>query len=270
MRKTLAVLGAGNMGLAITDGIIRSGVVSPSEITLVRRNTDKLSAYIKKGLRVSSDLFEAAKGADTVLLCVKPQMMQELFSVIAPVCEGKLVISIAAGITLKTVKDALPGAFVVRAMPNTPLTVGEGVTELCRADDVCDSDYLFAKSLFEGSGITFDCREEEINALTSLTSSAVAYFAAVEDAMCSWAEKNGLSGYDRQMICDLVSKTALGSAKLLYEKKIEPKELIRSVASPKGTTEQALRVFEERDLSGVFDSAMTACLNRAIELSNIK
>ena len=133
-----------------------------------------------------------------------------------------------------------------------------------------EEDYLFAKSLFEGSGITFDCREEEMNALTALTSSAVAYFGAVEDAMVNWAMENGLGGYDRQALCDLVSKTAIGTAALLYEKKTAPKDLIRAVASPKGTTEQALRVFSEKDLSGVFDSAMTACLNRAEELSGSK
>ena len=178
MRKTLCVLGAGNMGLAITDGIINSSVLSPSDITLVRRNTDKLSSYKEKGCNISSEVVESARAADAVILAVKPQMMNDLFSDIASVCEGKLIISIAAGIKIETIRAALPETAVVRAMPNTPLTVGEGVTELCRADNVCDEDYLFAKSLFEGSGFTFDCREEEINALTALTSSAVAYFAA--------------------------------------------------------------------------------------------
>lgn len=267
MRKTLCVLGAGNMGLAITDGIINSGVLSPSDITLVRRNTDKLSSYKEKGCNISSDVVAAAGEADAVMLAVKPQMMNELFENIAPVCEGKLVISIAAGIKIETIRKALPNTFVVRTMPNTPLTVGEGVTEICRACDVSDEDFLFAKSLFEGAGVTFDCREEEINALTALTSSAVAYYAAVEEAMVNWAMENGLEGYDRQALCDLVSKTAIGSSKLLFEKKTEPKALIKAVASPKGTTEQALRVFAEKDLEGTFKSAMTACLERAEELA---
>lgn len=270
MRKTLCVLGAGNMGLAITDGIINSAVLSPSDIILVRRNTDKLSAYKDLGCNISSDVVESARKADAVMLAVKPQMMNEIFESIAEVCRGKLVISIAAGIKIETIRKALPESFVVRAMPNTPLTVGEGVTELCCDDDVTEEDYLFAKSLFEGSGITFDCREEEMNALTALTSSAVAYFGAVEDAMVNWALENGLGGYDRQALCDLVSKTAIGTAALLYEKKTAPKDLIRAVASPKGTTEQALRVFSEKDLDGVFGSAMTACLNRAEELSGSK
>ena len=270
MGKTLAILGAGNMGLAIADGVIRSGFLSPSEITLVRRNTSILSEYEKLGCKVSCDLVSSAKEADAVLLAVKPQMLKDVFPLISSACSDKLVISIAAGIKIESVRAALPGAMVVRAMPNTPLTVGEGVTELCRAENVCDGDFMFAKGLFECSGYTLECREEEINALTALTSSAVAYFAAVEDAMVEWALDNGLSAYDRQTVCDLVSKTAIGSAKLLYEKKTDPKALIKAVASPKGTTERALNVFSERNLQGVFGEAMTACLNRAEELSEIK
>ena len=270
MRKTLAVLGAGNMGLAITDGVISSGVISPENIILVRRNLEKLKNYENMGCRVSSDLLSAAKEADIILLGLKPQMMNELFAIISDVCADKLVISIAAGITIDTVKSALPGAFVVRAMPNTPLTVGEGVTELCYSEDVSKDDLEIAIKLFKGAGHTFICREEEINALTALTSSAVAYFAAIEEAMCNWAIENGLCAYDRQTVCDLISKTALGSAKLMFENKTAPKDLIRAVASPKGTTERALNVFEEKDLDGIFAEAMTACVKRAEELAKLK
>ena len=270
MKKTLAVLGAGNMGLAIACGIIKSEVLSPSDIILVRRSCEKLSAYAELGCKISSDIYESALSADVLLLCFKPQAMQTLFDICAPVSRDKLVISIAAGVTVSAIENALPGAKVVRAMPNTPLTVGEGVCELCRGANVTDEDFEFAKSLFAGSGVSIECREEEINAFTALTSSAVAYFAAVEEAMCAWAENNGLQGYDRQVLCDLVSKTAIGSAKLMYEKKIPPKELIRAVASPKGTTERALSVFEDEDLSGIFDRAMSACLKRAEELSGKK
>ncbi len=270
MKRTLAVLGAGNMGLAITDGIIRSGVLCPSDIILVRRNTEKLDSYKELGCRVSSDLLEAARSADVLLLALKPQMMAELFALIAPVCHGKLAVSIAAGIKIETIEKSLPGSSVVRAMPNTPLTVGEGVTELCCGESVSFEDFSFAKSLFEGSGYVLECKEEEINALTALTSSAVAYFGAVEAAMCKWAENNGLSGYDEQTLYDLVSKTAIGAAKLMFENKTSPKALIKAVASPKGATERALDVFEKRDLDGIFDEAMTACLKRAEELANIK
>lgn len=270
MRKTLAVLGAGNMGLAITDGIIRSGAVAPENIILVRRNTGKLSAYKDKGCRISSDLLSAAREADVLLLCLKPQMMQELFDLIGDCCREKLVISIAAGIKIERIESSLSGSFVVRAMPNTPLTVGEGVTELCRGETVTDEDFNLAKSLFDGAGITFECREEEINALTALTSSAVAYFAAVEDAMYKWAEKNGLGGYDKQTVCDLISKTCKGSAVQLFENKTDPRALIKAVASPRGATERALLVFEEEDLDGMFDRAMTACMQRAEELATLK
>ena len=270
MKRTLAVLGAGNMGLAITDGILKSGVLSAENIILVRRDTDKLIAYHEYGCRISNDLARAAKEADVLVLAMKPQMMPFLYDTIRESCNGKLVISIAAGVKIETIENNLKGAMVVRAMPNTPLTVGEGVTEICRSKNVSDEDFAFARSIFEGSGFVFNCNEDEINALTALTSSAVAYFAVVERAMCQWAKENGLGDYDEQLLCDLVSKTALGSAKLMYEKSISPDSLIKSVASPNGTTERALNVFAEKDIDGIFDEAMTACLKRAEELSNCK
>ncbi len=270
MRNKIAILGAGNMGLAIADGILRSGLRAPEDLILVRRSTEKLAAYRDKGCTVTDDVVLGAECADVIILAVKPQMMNELFYKIADKCEGKLAVSIAAGIKISTVENALAGAHVVRAMPNTPLTVGCGVTGLCRSQSVSDADFAIATELFNCSGTAFECREEEINALTALTSSAVAYFAAVEDAMCEWALKNGFEGYDRQTVCDLVSKTQEGSAKLLYEKRLAPKDLIRSVASPNGTTERALRVFDEQGLYSLFSDAMTACLNRAEELSGGK
>jgi len=270
MKKTVAILGAGNMGLAITDGILASEELGFCDIILVRRSVEKLSEYKDRGCTVTCDAVQASEQAEVLILAVKPQMMQELLSTIAPVCRGKLVISIAAGVKIESIESMLPNCKVVRAMPNTPLTVGAGVTELCRGASVSDEDFAFAKKLFECSGACVECSEKDINAFTALTSSAVAYFAAVEEAMCKWAEKNGLSHFDRQTLCDLISKTQEGTAKLLYEKKMPPAELIRAVASPKGTTERALLVFEEQDLEGIFDNAMTACLKRADELSRIK
>ena len=270
MSKKLAVLGAGNMGCAIVDGILSSAIIPAGDIILVRRNTEKLSEYVTKGCVVSDDVIYGAREADVIILAVKPQMMGELFETISSVCKEKLLISIAAGVRIDRIESALPDNRVVRVMPNTPLTVGEGVTEICRGENVSDEEFSFAKGIFSSSGYVMECRECQINALTALTSSAVAYFALVEKAMSNWAMVNGLSEYGNQEICDLISKTAMGSAKLLFDKKISPEDLIRSVASPNGTTERALNVFEEDKLEETFAKAMTACLNRAEELSSSK
>lgn len=269
MKSKLAILGAGNMGLAITDGILKTGIIAAEDIILVRRNVERLSSYCEKGCTVTSDVRSATDCADVILLAFKPQMMNELFLEIADLCNGKLVISIAAGITVEKIEKALVGARVVRAMPNTPLTVGEGVTELCRSTNVSDSDMSFVKRLFEGAGCTIECREEEINAFTALTSSAVAYFAAFENAMCEWAAENGLSDYQTEDIRDLVCKTAIGASRLMIDRNISPEDLIRSVASPNGTTERALRVFDEENINGIIGKAMTACRDRADELSKL-
>ena len=270
MMKKIAVLGAGNMGCAIVDGILSSEIIPADDIILVRRNTEKLSEYRSKGCTVSNDVVFGAREADVIILAVKPQMMDELFENISYVCKDKLVISIAAGVLIRSIERGLPENRVIRVMPNTPLTVGEGVSEICRGENVSDEEFSFAKSIFSSSGYVMECKECEINALTALTSSAVAYFALVEKAMCDWAMENGLFEYGKQGICDLISKTAIGSAKLMFEKRIAPEDLIRSVASPKGTTEKALDVFETDGLEETFAKAMTACLERAKELSSSK
>jgi len=270
MDRSLAVLGAGNMGLAITDGILASGCLAADKITLVRRSIHLLSEYESKGCIVSDDIESAANASDVLILAFKPQKMDEIYKSISNICDRKLVISIAAGVKIETIENNLPGAHIVRAMPNTPLTVMEGVTHICAGESVTADELAFAKSLFQCSGTVFECKEEEINALTALTSSSVAYFAAVENAMVEWAKNNGLSNYDEETICSLVSKTALGSSKLMLEKHISPKELIKAVASPNGTTEKALKVFDIMKLDDIFNHAMTACLKRAAELSSSK
>lgn len=269
MNKKLAILGAGNMGLAIADGILKSELLEPSGVILVRRSLDKLSKYKDMGCIVTDDVREAAKSADVLLLAFKPQMLSELFSSICDVCDGKLVVSIAAGVTVEKIEKALAGAKVVRAMPNTPLTVGEGITELCRGEGISDEEFSFVRSIFDCAGCTVECREEDINAFTALTSSAVAYYALFADAMCDWAKNNGLSDFEPERLCELVCRTAIGASKLMVEKDISPKALIKSVASPNGTTERALSVFSDEDIAGIIKKAMTACRDRADELSKL-
>ena len=263
----LAVIGAGNMGCAIVDGILAAGILSTGDVVLSRRNAEKLDRYKEIGCTVTPDAVKAAGAAQYIMMAVKPQMTGELFKDIKEQARGKLVISIAAGVTIDTIEKSLPGTGVVRVMPNTPLMVGNGVSALCRGTGVSDEDYSFAKSLFSAAGLAVDCDEELINPLTALTSSSVAYFARMIGVMTRWAVSNGFDKMPLETVIALAAKTCEGSAKLICEKDISPEALVRAVTSPHGTTEKALATFDALDFDGTVEKAMTACLDRANELS---
>lgn len=265
--QKIAILGTGNMGKAIADGMLSSGLVKPAELVLADLQTERLQAYTQMGCQVTADAVAACRQADVWVLGVKPQSLPELMGNLHPYCEGKLVISIAAGVSISTIESALPNCSVVRVMPNTPLMVGKGVSALCRGDLVNDTERAFAEKIFSCAGSVLWCGEDLLNPMTALTSSSVAYFARLISDMCVWAEQNGFDAFDKTAVTKWVCDTAVGTAKLITDRQLNPADLVRTVASPGGTTQRALDVFDEQNLDGIVSDAMDACLHRANELS---
>ncbi len=265
--RKIAVLGTGNMGQAITDGLLSSGMLKPEDLVLADLQTDRLQSYEDMGCEVTSDAVYACQQGNVWILGVKPQSLPSMLESLQPHCAGKLVISIAAGISLDTLESALPMCAVVRVMPNTPLMVGRGVSAMCRGARVDDAQCAFAEKIFSCAGSVLWCGEELLNPMTALTSSSVAYFARLIADMSTWAVQNGFDSFDRNTVIQWICDTAAGTAALITERKIEPADLVCTVASPGGTTQRALDVFESRDLRGIILEAMDACLHRANELS---
>ena len=265
MRKTIAFLGVGNMGSAILGGMLNAGVFAAENILLCDMQKEKCIPFIERGCTFTSSPAEAVQQADTILLAVKPQQLGDLLESIAPICGGKLILSIAAGVTIRRIREALPGTCVIRIMPNTPLLVGCGVSALCRDENVSEEDYALAERIFSASGTVISVREEQINPITALTSSSIAYFARFIGEMCAWAKENGFD--DDAEILRMVCGSAEGASKLLTETEFDPRTLERAVTSPGGTTERAMAVFTERELGSMIAAAMDACRNRADELS---
>lgn len=270
MRNKLAVIGAGNMGCAIANGILLSEMMKPADIIMVRRNIEKLADFAERGCVVTADAVEACKAADAVMLCVKPQMFPEMMATLAPYIAGKLVISIAAGITVEAMENALPDAVIVRVMPNTPLMVGRGVSAICYGDRVLDEDKAFAEKIFSCAGMCFVVEESRMNAVPAVTSSSIAYFARIMGDMYKWAKENGFESIPDRELLDMIGLAAIGTAEIISKKNMSPDELVRAVASPKGTTEEALKTFDKMGLDETISAAMTACTNRANELSGAK
>lgn len=264
--KRIAFIGVGNMAGAIIGGLLRCGAVDGSHLILSDKLPDKCTAYLQTGATMASSPTDAAAVADCVVLAVKPQNFPEVLAELSAVkgIQEKLIVTIAAGITSETVRNALHGACVVRVLPNTPMLIGRGVSVLCRAEDVSEEDFAFVRTMFEASGAVTVIHEQEMNRIISVTSSSPAYVFAFIQAICQGATEQGLDGDALlPVVCDMV----IGSALLLKQDTLTPTEQISRVTSKGGTTERAMQVLAERDMAGMISDAMKACTARADELS---
>ncbi len=267
MARKIGFVGVGNMASAIIGGITSSkGTVTFEDIVLYDFLPEKCAAFAEKGARVVNSEASVAQSSDIIVLAVKPQNFPEVLAALSEVEEihEKLIVTIAAGITVETVSSALHGAHVIRVLPNTPMLIGMGVSVVCRSNAVAKDDFDFVVSMFEASGSVVLIDESEMNRYISVTSSSPAYIFAVIKAICDGASAQGLSG-DALMpaVCDMV----IGAATLLKNGDKSPDEQISTVTSKGGTTERAMAVLREQNLYGMFTDAMQACTDRAEELS---
>ena len=265
MRK-IAFIGVGNMAGAIIGGMLRSGAVDHPHLILSDRFPEKCAGYVAEGAVMAATPAEAADSADCVVLSVKPQNFAEILPELAevPGIQNKLIITIAAGISSETVRTALHGAPVVRVLPNTPMLIGQGVSVVCRADDVAAEDFEFVCRIFEASGSVRVIDEADMNRIISVTSSSPAYVFAFINAIREGAIAQGLDGDGMlDSICDVV----IGSAALLKSGSLTPEEQIKVVTSKGGTTERAMNILRERDMTAMVVDAMKACTARAEEMS---
>ena len=263
--RTIAFIGVGNTAGAIIGGLLKSGALDHAHLVLSDRFPEKCAAYVEKGAVMAATPAEAAAQADCVVLSVKPQNFPEILPELAEVegIEDKLIITIAAGIPSATVKNALHGAPVVRVLPNTPMLVGQGVSVICRAEDVTPEDFAYVRDVFEASGSVQIIDESEMNRIISVTSSSPAYVFAFIDAIYQGALAQGLSDNGLlAAVCDVV----IGSATLLKAGSLTPEEQIKVVTSKGGTTERAMNVLRQRDMAGTVLEAMKACTARAEEM----
>ena len=265
MEKKFAVIGVGNMAKSIIAGIT-SANIDVSSFYLFDKFPVACDCYKdKENFYIESNIADAIKNADCVLLSVKPQNYNEVLEEIREVADfsKKLYISIGAGITSKSVSDTLDGANVIRVLPNLPMTIGMGVSVICKNDNVSKDDFAFVESVFASSGSTTLIDESNMNAIIGVTSSSPAYVFKFINAIYMGAKAQGL---DTNGLLDAICDVVIGSANLLKQSTDSPAELISKVASKGGTTEQALIKLDEGNFNKTIESAMIACTKRADEL----
>ena len=265
MEHKLAVIGVGNMAKAIIAGIA-SANLPVSEFLLYDKNPETFNSLpINEGFRRTNSISDAVTEADCVLLSVKPQNYPEVLKEISALeaHKTKLYISIAAGITSDSVSEALDGAVVIRVLPNIPMTIGSGVSAICRNCAASEESFGFVTDIFASAGSTLIIDEYEMNRIIGVTSSSPAYVFKFIDAICKGAE---LQGLDRNSLLSAVCDVVIGSALLLKNSPDAPSQLISKVASKGGTTERALSTLDEAGFDTMIAQAMIACTKRADEL----
>jgi pyrroline-5-carboxylate reductase len=262
---TIAVLGAGVMGESLLSGLLRAGR-QPADLLLTERRPDRAQELTERyGVDVVSNV-DAARKADTLVLVVKPQDMNDLLDEVATtVRPGQLVVSLAAGITSGSIEARLPdGVPVVRVMPNTPALVDEGMAAISRGTH-CDEEHLgAAEALLTATGRVIRVPEKQQDAVTAISGSGPAYIFFVVEAMIEAGVHLGLP---RSTASELVVQTVVGSAKLLRETGEHPTVLRERVTSPGGTTAAAVRELEDHKVRAAFLTAMEAARDRSRALA---
>jgi pyrroline-5-carboxylate reductase len=264
--KKIAFLGAGNMAEALVKGLLRAHVAEPHEIVCSDRREERGPELVQRyGVRFTASNLEAVESAELVILSVKPQVMNKLLEEIAPALDqGKLVISIAAGVPIEAIERKVGhGVRIVRTMPNTPALVGAGATALVAGAHATDADLRQARALFEAIGTCVVVDEPLLDAVTGLSGSGPAYIFLVIEALSDAGVKVGLP---RAIAQDLAAQTVLGSAKLLIETGEHPGRLKDQVTSPGGTAIAGLHTLEAGGLRTTLMNAVEAATRRSQEL----
>jgi len=265
--RKIAILGVGKIGEALLSGLLSSGWRTPAELSASTRRQERADELRERhGVDVTLSNAEAVAGAALVVVAVKPQDIEALLGEIGPLIQPEqTVLSIAAAIPTAAIERHLAsGVPVVRAMPNTPAVVHEGMAGICAGAHAGDQSLQLAEEALRHLGAVVRVSEPYMDAVTAVSGSGPAYFALLAEAMI---EAGILLGLSREISTQLVVQTMLGTAKQLHDLKMHPVELREMVTSPGGTTIAAIRELEQAGVRAAFLNAIQAAMDRSRELA---
>lgn len=262
----LGVIGAGNMGAAIIRGYVKTGA-NPEEIMVCGHHPERLQVLREEtGIGLTDAISDLAAWCDVLLIAVKPKDVEAVLRGAAPALKKDTVlVSIAAGKRLEDLQATLLSAGsrtdrIIRGMPNTPATVGEGMTALCRSGSVPDGSFAEVRSLFQGIGRAVEIPESMMDAVTGLSGSGPAYVFLFIEALADGAVAEGMP---RTQAYEFAAQTVLGAAKMVLESGQHPGELKDAVCSPGGTTIEAVRSLEENGFRSTVMNAVIAAAEKS-------
>jgi pyrroline-5-carboxylate reductase len=264
--KKLAVLGTGKLGGILLRAYLKQELFSPKRVAATVKHAEKAAALAKElGVSVTTENAKAARGADIVLLGVKPQVVSDVLKEIAPeLTEKTLVISVAASVPTSYIEQRLGGKVpVVRAMPNTPASVGCGMTGICRGVHAQTEHLETARAMFNAVGRTVVVDEKNMDAVTGLSASGPAFAYIILESLAEAGVKVGLP---RDVATLLAAQTMKGAASVVLETGDHPALLKDAVTTPAGCTIDGILELEEGKLRVTLIKAVVKATSRAGEL----
>ncbi len=268
LNRRLAVIGLGKLGGLLAEAFVARDLIHPDQIQATVRHASRAEALDQKHpFSVHTDNLAAVSKADIVLLAVKPQMMEDVCREIqSEVRPGKLVISILAGVTTESIERIFTnGVSVVRAMPNTPCSVGCGMTVLCRGLSAAEEDVALVARLFDTVGRTLVMDERHMDAVTGLSASGPAFIYVILESLAEAGVKMGLP---RDVATLLAAQTTKGAAEQVLASGAHPALLKDEVTTPAGCTIDGLLELEEGKLRVTLIKAVVKAGQRARELGS--
>ncbi len=265
-QKRLAVLGAGKIGGILLRAFLKQGLIPPKQAVATVQHPEKAQAMARElGISVSTDNRAAARQADIILLCVKPQTVREVLEEIrSEVSEDKLVVSVAASVPTQYLEKHLAANVpVVRAMPNTPCAIGCGMTGISKGSHATPSHLETARTLFETVGRAVVVDEKHMDAVTGLSASGPAFIYIILESLAEAGVKVGLP---RDIATLLAAQTAQGAARVVLETGDHPALLKDGVTTPAGCTIDGILELEEGKLRVTLIKAVVKATQRAGEL----
>ena len=264
----IGFLGAGVMARALAHGLVESKVVPPTGLICSAPTELDGQPFLDSfpGARWTSDNAELLHAADLTILAIKPQVFPQAMQGLKEASRGKLILSIAAGMTIEKIRGWLdPNARVARAMPNTPMQIGLGASVYAGEPRVSPADYELIQRILSSAGKAWRVQENQIDAVTALSGSGPAYVFHFIDAL---ARGGAALGLPEKLSLDLATQTVLGSAQLAAQSDKAPLDLAAQVKSPRGTTLAGCAVLEENNaLNILIARCMSAARDRAEALA---
>lgn len=262
----LAVLGLGNMGGAVLQGLLRHRVLPAARVGVCDSRQDRVEAFMKHGCRPLVP--EEAARSPRILLAIKPQVFVRIAPDLASDDVERLAISVMAGLRSRRISDALgAGTRVVRTMPNTPASIGAGMTAISPGPNSTTEDREFVRRVFESVGTVVEVAEEHMYAVTAVSGSGPAWVFRKAEALIDAAIAEGIPA---PIARSLVVETLYGAAKLLKEPDQDASSLREAVTSPGGTTAAGLQALEEASFEAAIHAAIRAATARGEELDRLE
>lgn len=262
--QTIGFIGAGKLASSVMRGLLRCGFVSTEQLLASEPMAEARESLGKElRIQVTAENAEVAEKAEVIFVAVKPSVVLPALRELGTRIAQKQVISLAAGTRIEAMEQVADARFM-RAMTNTPTTVGQGATALARGQRTTDSDMERAREIFGSIGAVVEVAEEQIDAVTALSGSGPAFVYSVIEALSEGGKREGL---DDEIALTLAAQTVLGAAKFAMESRLSPEELRRMVVTPGGTTAAGLAVMEKMKASDALAGAVEAATKRGREMA---